>query len=149
MKYIAFFITILTFSNCDSARQTQYNNPNASFDTVVESDYGGKEEKSYTIIKSKAELNKELAALNLEEGALNRLKSVDFSNQIVLSLHMGMRNSGGFGIQVSNVEINGKTTYVTIQETKPKPGENVTMALTNPFTIAVIDANETIIFNEK
>lgn len=149
MKYIAFFITILAFSNCDSTRQTQYNNPNASFDTVVESDYGGKEEKSYTIIKSKAELNEELAVLNLEENALKRLKAVDFKNQIVLSLHMGLRNTGGFSIKVSNVEVNGNTTYVTIQETKPKPGENVTMALTNPFTIAVIDANENIIFNEK
>jgi hypothetical protein len=147
MKYLPVLMTLFLFSNCDSTRQTQYNNPNASFETILESVYGGKDEKSYTIIRSNSELKSEMAQLHLEETTMNRMNAVDFKNQLVLSLHMGTRNTGGFSIGVSNVEINGNTTYVTIKETGPAPGENVTMALTQPFAIVVIDANETIIFN--
>lgn len=147
MKFVSIFMTLFLFANCDSTRQTQNNNPNASFDTVLESDYGGKEEKNFTIIKTKADLKNELATLNLEESTINRLKAVDFDKQLILSLHMGARNTGGYGIEVSNVEINGDTTYVTIIEKSPKPEEMVTMALTQPFCIVVIDTNETIIFN--
>lgn len=135
------------FSNCDSARQTQYNNPDGPFEIVFESDYGGKEEKNYTIIKNKADLKNELARLHLEESTINRLNTVDFDKQLILSLHMGTRNTGGYSIKVSNVEINGNITYVTITENTPKPEEMVTMALTQPFCIVLIDVNENIVFN--
>jgi hypothetical protein len=149
MKYFSILMTLFLFSNCDSTRQTQYNNPNASFDTILESAYGGKDEKKYTIIRSNSELKSEMAHLNLEASIMNRISAVDFKNQLVLALHMGTKNTGGYSIGVSNVEINGNTTYVTVRETGPQPGENVTMALTQPFAIVVIDANETIIFNKK
>lgn len=147
MKYLSILVTLFLFTNCDSTRQTQNNNPNASFETVYESEYGGKEEKNYTIIRSKSELVNELTNLNLEESVLNRLSEVDFNNQIVLSLHMGTNNTGGYSLKVSKVEVNGNTSFVTITGTSPKPGENVTMALTQPFCLVIIDANETIIFN--
>lgn len=147
MKYLSVFFTLILFANCDSARQTQYNNPNAPFDTVFESDHGGKEQKSYAVIRSNSELKSEIASLNLEEETLNRLNAIDFRKQAVLSLHMGTRNTGGYGVKVSGVEINGNTTFVKIKEISPKPGEMVTMALTQPFCIVVIDANENIVFN--
>jgi hypothetical protein len=146
MKFIPIFMTLFLFANCDSTRQTQYNNPNAPFDTVLESDYGGNDEKSYAIITSKSDLKKEIAGLTLDEATINRLNAVDFRNQVVLSLHMGTRNTGGYGIKVSDVEINGNTTFVDIQETSPGPGEMVTMALTQPFCLVIIDANENIVF---
>lgn len=147
MKYISILITLFMFSNCDSAKQTQYSNPDGPFETVLESDYGGKEEKNYSIIKTKADLKNELVRLNLDESTINRLKAVDFEKQFILSLHMGTRNTGGYSIKVSNVEINGNTTYVTITENTPKPEEMVTMALTQPFCLVLIDVNENIIFN--
>lgn len=147
MKYFSIFITILLFSNCESTKQTQENNPDAPYETILESDYGGLEAKSYRVIRSKSELGNELSLLNLDESTLNRLKTVDFKKQVVLSLHMGTRNTGGYGIKVSNVEINGNTTYVKIEEQSPNPDDMVTMALTQPFCLVVIDSNENIIFN--
>lgn len=147
MKYLTVFFTLILFANCDSARQTQYNNPNAPFDAVLVSEHGGKEVKSYTVIRSRSELIKELASLSLEDAVSNRLKNVDFRNQVVISLHMGTRNTGGYGIQVSNVEINGNTTFVKVKETTPNPDDMVTMALTQPFCLIIIDANENIVFN--
>ncbi len=146
MKYLSLFLISLLFSNCEGTKQVQENNPNASFETVVQSAYGGKENQSYEIIKSHSELERELAGLNLEEVPKNKLKAVDFKSKIVLLLHSGTHNTGGFGIEVTNVEINGTTSYVTINKTSPNPGEPVTMALTNPYCIVIIDKNETIVF---
>jgi hypothetical protein len=146
MKYLSLILITLMFSNCEGTKNVQENNPNAPFETIEQSAYGGKENQSYEIIRSKADLQKELAGLQLEEKAMNQLRAIDFNNQIVLALHAGTHNTGGFGIEVANVEINGTTSYVTVNKTTPKPGEPVTMALTNPYTIVLIDKNETIVF---
>lgn len=146
MKYLSLFLITLLFSNCEGTKQFQENNPDAPFETIEESAYGGKENQSYEIIRSQSELEKELAGLNLDEVLINKLKTVDFNSKIILSLHLGTHNTGGFGIAVSNVQINGTTSYVTVNKTTPKPGEPVTMALTNPYCIVVIDKNETVVF---
>ncbi len=146
MKYITIILAALFFSNCESTKQTQDNNPNANFEIIAQSDYGGKETKSYEVIKTQDELNKSIEGLQMEEIAMNKMKSIDFNKQVVLSLHSGLHNTGGYSIGVENVEVNGTITYVTVKTTTPNADEPVTMALTNPFCIAVIDKNETIIF---
>ncbi|MCR9183577.1 MAG: protease complex subunit PrcB family protein [Flavobacteriaceae bacterium] len=148
MKYVTVLFIALIFSNCEGTKQTQENNPNADFEIIMQSDYGGKETKSYEIITSQSELNKALEGIQMEEVAMNKMKAIDFSKQVVLSLHSGLHNTGGYSIGVENVEVNGTTTYVTVKHSTPNLGEPVTMALTNPFCIAVIDKNETIVFNE-
>lgn len=147
MKYLSLFLIALMFSNCEGTKQIQENNPNASFETLVQSAHGGKEIQSYEIIESSSDLKLKTASLNLEEKISNQLKTVDFKKHTIIALHLGAQNTGGYGIEVTNVEINGTTSYVTINETTPKPGEPVTMALTNPYTIVVIDKNETVVFN--
>jgi len=146
MKNITILFLALVFSNCEGTKQTQENNPNADFEVIMQSDYGGKETKSYEVIKSQSELNKALEGIQLEEIAINKLKAVDFNKHIVLSLHSGLHNTGGYSIGIENVEVNGTTSYVTLKYASPKPDEPVTMALTNPFCIAVIDKNETVVF---
>ncbi|MEX0997581.1 MAG: protease complex subunit PrcB family protein [Flavobacteriaceae bacterium] len=146
MKYVTVLILALMFSNCEGTKQTQENIPNADFEIIIQSDYGGKETKSYEVIKSQSELNKALEGIQMEEIAMNKMKAVDFNKQVVLSLHSGLHNTGGYSIGVENVEVNGTTTYVTLKHSSPGPDELVTMALTNPFCIAVIDKNETIVF---
>lgn len=154
MQYLSSLLALtflLTFSNCDSTKKTQHNNPNADFTMIHKSDQGGKQEKSFDIIKDNSERAQLLLSLNIEEETVQKLKDVDLNKHTILALHMGQKNTGGFSIEVSNVEENGDTTYVTVAEESPEPGAMVTMALTNPYCIAVIDKNETIVFktNDK
>ncbi len=143
------FIFLITFSNCDSTKKTQQNNPNADFTILHKSEHGGKEEKSYDIIKTNSERSQLLLNLNLDEETLQQLKDVDLNKHTLLALHMGQKNTGGFSIGVSDVEENSNTTYVTVEQETPEPGAMVTMALTSPYCIAVIDKNETIVFTNK
>lgn len=146
MKYISFFLLTLFFSNCESTKKTPENTTNTNFEIIAQSDYGGKETKTYEVIKSQSELDKALEGIYLEEAITNKIKAVDFSTQMVLSLHAGLHNTGGYSIGVENVEIKGSTTYVMIKTISPNPDEPVTMALTNPFCIALIDTNENVVF---
>lgn len=142
-------IFLMTFSNCDSTKKTQHNNPNAEFTIIHKSEQGGKEEKSYDIIKSNGERAQLLLSINLDEEAMQQIKDVDLDKHIILALHMGQKNTGGFSIDVSNVEEDGDTTYVTVEEKTPEPGAMVTMALTSPYCIALVDKNETIVFKSN
>lgn len=146
MKYLPFFLIALLFSNCEGTKKTPENTTNTNYEIIVQSDYGGKETRSYEVIKSQSELDKALEGIYLEEAAVSKIKAVDFSKQMVLSLHSGLHNTGGYSIEVENIEVKGSTTYVTVKTTSPKPDEPVTMALTNPFCIAVIDLNENVVF---
>lgn len=139
-------VLLMTFSNCDSTKKTQHNNPNADYTILLKSEYGGKEEKSYDIIKNNSERAQLLLTLKEDDSILQQLKDIDLNKHIILALHMGQKNTGGFSIGVSNVEENGDTTYVTLEEESPEPGAMVTMALTTPYCIALIDKNETVVF---
>lgn len=146
MKYLSLLLITLMFSNCQGTKNVKQNNQNTPFETIAQSAYGGKESKSYEIIRSQAEMQKGLENMQLDEKTRNQLNKIDFETHIILVLHAGTFNTGGYGIEVTNVEINGATSYVTLQLTEPEIGEPVTMALTNPYTIVSIDKNETIIF---
>tara|TARA_R110000850_G_scaffold268138_1_gene399424 strand:+ start:22748 stop:23173 length:426 start_codon:yes stop_codon:yes gene_type:complete len=141
----------MTLSNCDSSKKTQQNNPNAEFTVLHKSEYGGKDGKCYDIIKNNNDRTQLLLSLNLDEETAQQLKGVDLNTHTILALHMGQHNTGGYSIDISNVEENGDTTYVTVEEKGPEPGAMVTMALTNPYCIALVEKNETIVFkaNEK
>jgi hypothetical protein len=138
-------LAIVVLFSCNSGKNTT-SNANSSFEVLLEREYGGKEEKSYEVIKTKAELMQETRDVGIDETIQNKLNAVDFSNSYVLALHSGMKNTGGYAITVKNVEINGDTTIVHVMEVGPKPGEMVTMALTNPFSLVIIDKNTNIIF---
>ncbi|WP_339609837.1 protease complex subunit PrcB family protein [uncultured Planktosalinus sp.] len=146
MKYATILIVALFLSNCDGTKKTQERDPDASFNIIHQAAYGGKDSESFDIIKSKQALFEQIKLVGLESQFAQKLNDIDFNVKTVLVLHAGSYNTGGYSIGVSNVEVNGTTSYVTVEETSPEPGEPVTMALTNPYCIAVIDSNETIVF---
>ncbi len=138
-------LAIVVLISCNTGKNTT-GNANTSFDILYESAYGGKEEKSYDVLKTKAELMQNTREMGLDETTQNTLNAVDFSNYYIVALHSGMKTTGGYSITVNNVEVNGDTTIVHVKETGPKPGENVTMALSNPFSLVAISKNTNIIF---
>lgn len=142
MHFSLAFIFVLS---CNTVKNTT-GTANSTFNILLESEYGGKEEKSYEVLKTKAELMQETREMVFDETTQEKINAVDFSNSYVVALHSGMKNTGGYSITVENVEVNGETTIVHVLEQGAKPGEMVTMALTNPFCLVVIDKNTNVIF---
>ncbi len=139
------FVGIFFFS-CNTNKNTP-NSSDASFDIVIESAYGGKEEKSYEVIKSKYDLENETKNMIFDDIIQSKLASIDFNKKMIISLHSGLKHTGGYAILVKSVEVKGDTTLVTVLESGPAADDMVTMALTNPYTLVIMDKNKNVIFN--
>ncbi|MFY0483754.1 protease complex subunit PrcB family protein [Flavobacterium sp. PLA-1-15] len=137
-------ITLLISCNCKKAAVAEGNDKlkQQMFEVLAESQYQGKEEASYEVIKDEASLKALYQSINNED-----VPKIDFKNQRVVALFLGQKNSGGHAITIKNVtEKDGKIS-VEVQKTSPKPGENATMAMTNPYCIAKINSTKEIVFN--
>lgn len=60
---------------------------------------------------------------------------VEFRNDRLLAVHIGSRNSGGYGVRVDHIERgpNGLTVFTT--ETQPGANCIVTLAITSPYVV--------------
>lgn len=147
-KIILIPFAVLLFS-CNSTKKatdakpaTEVKKPSAElYQVLSESGYQGKDGKSYEVIKDNASLRKLYIAINDPQ-----VPKVDFSKSRIVALFLGQRTSGGYAIKVKSVSEKGDKIYVTVEEKKPKPGDMVTMAITNPFTIVKINSTKEIIF---
>ena len=52
----------------------------------------------------------------------------------------GERNTGGYGIQIADLEMDGETLVITVDETDPDPMSMVTQAITYPYCVLEIDS---------
>lgn len=110
--------------------------------TILKQDsYGGWENRGNIVIKSKSGL----AALYKEMNATD-MPEVDFTKNNVVGLFLGQKNSGGYGIEVASVKVTGDTAEVTVKETAPDGV--ATMAMTQPYCIALIPKTEKVKFIE-
>jgi len=90
MKFlIPLSVVSILFFSCNTNKNTP-NYADASFDVVIESSYGGKDEKSYEVIKSNSELEKAIQTAtpkNKEElMALWHALSPNITSQMALDL---------------------------------------------------------------
>lgn len=122
-------------SEMDVANNTKKQN--ALFEIIHSSSYGGKDTFDYLVVENSMDLNQELGQLGLST-ELPELNPFNFDDKAVLFLYLGQKNTGGYTITVEKVEKTNEEVVIYSKQIGPKSGENVTMALTNPFCIAII-----------
>ena len=64
---------------------------------------------------------------------------INFSSNIVLAVYMGVRATGGYRIEITNIGENEEHIRVYIRETRPSPFGFVTMLLTQPYHIVKLN----------
>jgi len=76
-------------------------------------------------------------------------ESIDFVTGKVLLVDMGQRNTGGYSIKVTSVDIS--ENYVVAQVNLMQPGQNclVTDAITNPYQFVFIPTQKEILITER
>jgi hypothetical protein len=57
---------------------------------------------------------------------------VDFGGEIVIALHMGLCETGGFSVQITAVSVRGGELAITARYRRPGPTDFVTLAPTSP-----------------
>lgn len=144
-KIILVPLAVVVFS-CNSTKTatgvskptTETKDQAVKYEILTESAYQGREEKSFEVIKDNASLLKLYQGINDA-----KVPKVDFSKSRIVALFLGQRNSGGYSINVKNIEEKGDKIIITTQEIAPD-GMAI-MSITNPFTILKINSTKEIV----
>jgi hypothetical protein len=133
MKKLVLLSGIILFA-CNATSKLDSND----FSVILQGEYGGKEEKRHEIITNNNDFINAIESFPITEEELTKLISIDFSQHNVIIVHAGQKNNSGYSITIDRVEVIKNELLVYIKESGPKKGENVTMALTNPYCLATI-----------
>ncbi len=138
-------IAMIVSCNCKKATVAEENKMSKGplFEVLTESAYQGRENETFEIITDDASLKNLYKSINNEN-----VPTIDFKNNRVVALFLGQKGNGGHAIKVKNVTERENKIFVDIERTGPKPGENATMAITNPYTIVKISSNKEIVINK-
>ena len=102
----------------------------------------GAEQPTFELITDGGELS---AAWNRAYGSrLNPppLPDVDFRRETILAVFLATKPTGGYGLEVEDVTLEGNDVYVDLRETEPAEGAITTQALTTPWVfIRVLRGN--------
>jgi protease stability complex PrcB-like protein len=78
-------------------------------------------------------------SLNRDLGPNVTPAPVDFTKSTVIGVFLGTRPSGGFSVEITGIERQGKELIVTWLEKKPGRDDMVTQVLTSPYHLVAID----------
>jgi hypothetical protein len=137
MKKAIPILIIAIFYSCSSTKKTVENK---LYNVLISSDYGGGSFKFYEIITEP----KEFKMLLGDDEIKKFVKADDIKTANFILVNLGEKNNGGYGIEVESVVELADKIVVTIKEIGPKKGENVTMALTNPYAVIKINSKKAI-----
>ncbi|HET8986165.1 MAG TPA: protease complex subunit PrcB family protein, partial [Trueperaceae bacterium] len=63
------------------------------------------------------------------------LPRVDFQRETLVAIFLGQRNTGGYGVTVRRVSVEGNDLYLDTEFREPAAGAITTQALTSPWTL--------------
>ena len=141
--FIIPIIIMLVSCNCKKATVEEDNTKSRQplFEALSESQYQGREEEAFEVINDDTSLKALYQSINNED-----IPKIDFAKQRVVAVFLGQRNSGGYAIKIKNVTEKDNKVYIEVEKINPQPGQNATMAITNPYSIAKINSTKEIIF---
>ncbi|WP_306350196.1 protease complex subunit PrcB family protein [Flavobacterium sp. '19STA2R22 D10 B1'] len=143
-KFLLLSASVLLFACGGAKHKTNAKSAEPMYQILTESTYKGKEQKSYEIIETNAQLQDLYYAVEDSD-----IPKIDFNKEKVVALFLGQKNSGGYAIGIKSVVEKKGKIYVTVKKTSPKEGEMSTMAMTNPFCIAKIKSNKEIVITDN
>ena len=146
MKKLLYFLTILILASCKSVSNSDESSMNGlnEIQTISIGILTGDEEegieKSNIVLTNQEDWSILISKIDKVNPISSKFKNtpVDFSEEIVLAVFDKIRNSGGYAIQIINLNSNKKETTVKYQIKQPKPTDLVTSIMTQPYHIVKI-----------
>jgi len=149
MKFIflcVFSVLCLSFSSCKSNKNKQ-GTTSISFKTAFKTMNLGSEKQGTQVIQNQNDLKSFEVANNNDMP--KELLEVDFDVNTLIMVMSGMKNTGGFDIEIKKIIEKKDKITVFYQETNPKKDAMLIMALTYPLHAVTIKKTEKEIVFEK
>jgi len=109
---------------------------NVNFETIDLGYYCAHRERGDYIIQTQQEWDD---LWQKTYGASLEAPDTNFSSTIILAVYMGVRATGGYRIEITNIGENEEHIRVHIRETRPSPFDMVTMLITQPYHIVTLN----------
>lgn len=108
---------------------------------ITASDYCGLTAPGLVYLNSLNEL-KAFRSLNGQMLSLDSAASLDFQREHLLVVAMGRKNTGGYGLTLTDAVMEGSTLAVITRVRAPAPDSIVTQALTTPCVVLAVKADD-------
>jgi hypothetical protein len=103
--------------------------------------YSAQETAKRVVVKDQKGWEEVWSGMNGNIDPKPQIPKIDFDRRMVIAVFMGSRNTGGYSVKITSVELNGKLT-VKVKESGPPPGGMVTEALTAPYHVIVVPKSD-------
>jgi len=145
--------TLLLAAAIGAASNEQFEgDPNClEMETVAKGTFSGIVDEGTSVIKTQAAWMELWTQHGSTMQPLPELPAVDFDRKMVLRVFTGQKHTGGYGVEIKRVELQGSTLTVSYETSSPPPGNMATFALTQPFHMVKVDAvpEVTVDFSES
>ncbi|WP_177229158.1 protease complex subunit PrcB family protein [Pustulibacterium marinum] len=145
-------LSFLIFMSCDSTEKVvaASKKQEPTWEVLLQKSHGGPEDAKIIVAKEPSIVEEFYAQINTNVSPGYEIPALDYSKEMLLILCMGQRSTGGYAINVTDIEETTSMIKVTVAETSPEPGGLVTTALTSPFTIVKTKySDKKVVFNKK
>ena len=109
---------------------------------VAKGAFSGIADAKQEVIKDQAGWEKLWSQHSVNKRGENKIPEIDFTKEMVIFVAMGRQRTGGYSIEVVNVEVVDQKLKISFKRKSPPPGAMATMALTAPFHIVAVPKSD-------
>ena len=106
-----------------------------AWSVLAEGSQGSADEAMVYVIQSQAKLREVWTLANGNFTPMPTMPTVDFTNNTVIAVFLGIKPSGGHSVEIANMVNNATGLDVALQINEPGAGMFATMALTSPWVM--------------
>jgi len=140
MKYLIGLVSVLLLGCASKKVQDIPEAPRGLYEVLTQQSTGGANIRFFEILTT----TDEIAMLRGDENLRGKISDSDMETANFLILNMGEKPTGGYSINVTNVEETPTNIIVTVVENNPEAGSMNTMAITYPYTVVRINSKKPI-----
>ena len=140
MKYLIGLVSVLLLGCASKKVQDIPEASRGLYEVLTQQSTGGANIRFFEILTT----TDEIAMLRGDENLRGKISDSDMETANFLILNMGEKPTGGYSINVTNVEETPTNIIVTVVENNPEAGSMNTMAITYPYTVVRINSKKPI-----
>lgn len=113
-------------------------------DQIDKGQYGSIVEGTVRVLRDENAFSSFWTTLHADAGTVPERPEVDFASRVVVAVVMGQRPTGGYSVEIDEVlgSEEGDQIQVRYTEGVPEEGCAVTQALTSPYVLATVAAQD-------
>jgi hypothetical protein len=114
---------------------TSFADEASSFKTLDKGGFSGIQQQLEVVVTNKNQWEELWGKHTAQKLPKPPAPEIDFDKQSIVFISLGRKNTGGYSVEITDIQRSGKKAEVLFSSKEPKPGGFTIQALTAPFHI--------------